>query len=90
MAKQRGENIHDKFFRETFAEPVMAAEFLRHYLPPDLAAALDLDRLEVLKESFVDEEFKEHFSDLLCRVPLKTGSAVFIYILIEHKSSPAP
>lgn len=90
MAKQRGENLHDKFFRETFGEPRMAAEFLRHYLPPDLAAALDLNQLEVLKESFVDEELQEHFSDLLCRAPLRTGSAVFIYILIEHKSGPAP
>ena len=88
MEKKPAENIHDKFFRETFGEPKMAAEFLRHYLPPDFADALDLDHLEVLKDSFIDEEFKEHFSDLLCRVRLKTGNAVFIYILIEHKSWP--
>jgi predicted transposase/invertase (TIGR01784 family) len=90
MAKPRGENLHDKFFRETFAEPAMMTEFLRHYLPPDFAALLDWQRLEVRKDTFVDEELSEHFSDLLCQVGIKGGKAVFVYILVEHKSRPAP
>ncbi len=90
MAKPRRENLHDKFFRETFAEPSMMAEFLRHYLPPEFTAVLDWQRLEVSKDTFVDEELSAHFSDLLCQIGLKSGKAVFVYILIEHKSSPAP
>lgn len=90
MAKPRGENLHDKFFRETFAEPSMMTEFLRNYLPPEFAAMLDWQRLEVSKDTFVDEDLSEHFSDLLCQIGLKDGKAVFVYILVEHKSSPAP
>ncbi len=90
MAKPRCENLHDKFFRETFAEPAMMTEFLRHYLPPEFAAMLDWQRLEVRKDTFVDEELSEHFSDLLCQVGIKGGKVVFVYILVEHKSSPAP
>ncbi|NOT58864.1 MAG: Rpn family recombination-promoting nuclease/putative transposase [Acidobacteria bacterium] len=90
MAKRRGENIHDKFFRETFSDPTLMTEFLRHYLPPEFAEVLDWQRLEISKDRFVDEELSEHFSDLLCKVGVKGGSSVFVYILIEHKSSPAP
>jgi predicted transposase YdaD len=38
--------------------------------------------------SFVDEELREHHSDLLFRIRLKAGSAAFAYVLMEHKSSP--
>ena len=90
MAKTRGENLHDKFFRETFAEPSMMTEFLRNYLPSEFAAMLDWQRLEISKDTFVDEDLSEHFSDLLCQIGIKGGQAVFVYVLVEHKSSPAP
>ncbi len=91
MAKPRRENLHDKFFRETFAQPALLTDFLRNYLPPTLAEALDWRQpVEVRNDTFVDEELREHFSDLLCRVNLKEGAALFVYVLIEHKSRPAP
>ena len=37
--------------------------------------------------SFVDEELRQHHSDVLFRVRLKTGSDAFAYVLLEHKSS---
>ena len=83
------DNLHDSFFRESFAKPELVAELLANYLPPELVAEIDLSRLEVLKETFVDEEFRRHLSDLLCRAPLLVGGHIFIYFLIEHKSWPA-
>jgi predicted transposase YdaD len=37
----------------------------------------------------VDEELRQHHSDLLFRVRLR-GSEAFAYLLLEHKSSPDP
>jgi predicted transposase/invertase (TIGR01784 family) len=71
-----------------FSQLDTAADFIRHYLPEHLVAAIDLTTLEILKESFVDEELRQYFSDLLLRVKLKSGGEAFIYILLEHKSSP--
>ena len=82
------ENIHDNFFRESFSNPVLVAELLRLYLPVPLVEALDLDHLQLEKDTFVDEELRKHLSDLLCLVPLKAGGHVFIYFLVEHKSWP--
>jgi hypothetical protein len=37
---------HDRSFKATFGRTDVAADFLVHYLPPEVAAALDLSRLE--------------------------------------------
>ena len=81
-------NPHDRFFKELFSQLDTAADFVRHYLPEHLVAAIDLTTLEIVKESFIDEELRQYFSDLLLQVNLKRGGAVFIYILLEHKSAP--
>ena len=48
-------NPHDKFFKEALTQPGAALAFLRDYLPPDVAAQLDLTHLQLVKDSFVDE-----------------------------------
>jgi predicted transposase/invertase (TIGR01784 family) len=80
-------NPYDRFFRETFSRLDVARDFLMHYLPSELAARLDLQGLEQVPDSFVDEDLREHFSDLLYRVPLRTGGEAKVYLLFEHKSS---
>jgi predicted transposase/invertase (TIGR01784 family) len=66
----------------------VATDFLANYLPPDVAAELDLTALELVKDSFVDVELQQHFSDLLYQVRLKRGGEAYAYVLFEHKSAP--
>ena len=86
--KKKYFNPHDKFFKQSFAHLDLAAEFMRCYLPPDVAAALDLSRLRLEKDSFVDPKLREHFSDLLFEVGLVNGGNAFVCLLLEHKSQP--
>ena len=80
---------HDHFFRYLFSQPEVAADFFKHYLPPEIVAALDLRELpELVKDSFLDERLREHLSDVLYRVRLRAGGATYISILLEHKSAP--
>jgi len=81
-------NPHDRFFKELLARPEAAADFLANYLPSDIVAALDLSAPELAKDSFIDEDLRQHFSDLLYRVRLKGGGDAFVYVLFEHKSAP--
>jgi predicted transposase/invertase (TIGR01784 family) len=81
-------NPHDRFSKEILSQPAAAAVFLANYLPKKVAAALRFARIEVMKGSFVDTDFKEFFSDLLYRVRLKGRRDAFVYVLIEHKSAP--
>jgi len=79
-------NPHDRFFKEALSRQEVARDFVAHYLPGDISALLDLDSLMVRKDSFVDKELGEHFSDLLYSVDLKQRGLVYVYLLFEHKS----
>lgn len=81
-------NPHDRFYKELFSQPDTVADFVRHYLPEHLVAAIDLASLEIVKESFVDEELRQYFSDVLFGVKLKRGGEAFIYILLESLLRP--
>ena len=83
-------NPHDKFFKEALTQPDAARTFLRDYLPADVAALLDLSRLQLVKDSFVDEALREHFSDLLYEVGLRDRGSVYVCVLFEHKSYVDP
>lgn len=67
-------NPHDRYFRETLANPQAARDFLRYYLPAEVAALLDpAETPELMKDSFVDPELRIYFSDLLYKVQLLGG-----------------
>ncbi|MCB1159605.1 MAG: Rpn family recombination-promoting nuclease/putative transposase, partial [Leptospiraceae bacterium] len=82
------ENIHDKLFKATMSDKENALDFFRNYIPPDLLKGLNLNSLQLEKESFVDEALKEGFSDTLFRVDLISGENAYLYVLFDHKSKP--
>ncbi len=82
-------NPHDSFFRETFGRKEIAAGFLREYLPKALLQKIDLESLTAVKDSFVEKELRQHFSDLLYTVRHQEGN-LYLYLLFEHKSYPDP
>jgi predicted transposase/invertase (TIGR01784 family) len=47
---------------------------------------VDLNTLEISKDSFIEKELAEYYSDLLYKVHLTDGNRGFIYVLFEHKS----
>ena len=80
-------NPHDAFFRESFGRREIAQDFLRHHLPAPLLAVIDLETLEIAKDSYVAQDLRGSFSDLVYRVGNGT-SQLSIYLLFEHKSRP--
>jgi predicted transposase/invertase (TIGR01784 family) len=60
---------------------------LSEYLPEPILKRIDLNALTIAKDSFIDEDFKEHYSDILYSVPFRNSAAeLLIYLLFEHKS----
>jgi len=78
---------HDRFFRQIWSDRSVALDFLENYLPENVLSLVDLDTLEILKDSFVEKRLREYYSDILYRVNL-AGQPGFIYLLFEHKSHP--
>ena len=81
------ESVHDKFSKALLSERENAIDFLQNFLPVEVVSLLDLQTWELEKESFVDENLQEQFSDIIYRFQL-SGQEVYIYTLLEHKSYP--
>ncbi|MCP4992174.1 MAG: Rpn family recombination-promoting nuclease/putative transposase, partial [Gammaproteobacteria bacterium] len=61
-------NPHDKYVKSIFSDHEAARDFLQHFLPADIIPLLDLASLDIQKDSFIDPDLQEHFSDLLYHV----------------------
>jgi|SRR5690554_5239432 len=80
-------NPHDKFFKETLSKINVAQDFLLNYLPDEILQIIDIEELEIVKDSFIDKKMQERFSDLLYKVKINNRPG-YIYTLFEHKSYP--
>ncbi|MCR1786501.1 Rpn family recombination-promoting nuclease/putative transposase [Nocardioides carbamazepini] len=78
---------HDSLFRLVFDNAVNAASELRSLLAPAVLDRMDLDGLERVPGSFVDDDLRQRHADVLFRVPLD-GREAYLYVLVEHQSAP--
>ncbi len=43
--------------------------------------------MENCQTHFIKDSFDEVVCDVLCRIPMKAGGDVFMYVLVEHQST---
>ena len=63
--------INDKFFWDIYGRPTNTAGFLKDFLPSSIFNELDLSHLSVDKKSYLSEEYKDHYSDLVVKTRFK-------------------
>ena len=83
------QNPHDKFFKALISQVKYARELISIKLPEEIKTQLDWEELRQEPGSFIDEKYKESFTDALFSIPYK-NKEVLIGILVEHKSHPDP
>jgi predicted transposase/invertase (TIGR01784 family) len=81
-------NPHDKLFKLSMEQPLVAQEFFARHLPPDLLKRLDLTTLHSETNSFVDDIYKATAADLVYSLKLDDATAYF-YLLFEQQSEVA-
>ena len=77
---------HDLFIKGILSNQTEAIDFFDCSLPESITKLLQLENLELTKETFIGNDHKESRTDLLYKIPLKSGSFAYIYLLFEHKS----
>ena len=78
---------HDAYFEQVFKIIPVVKQLIKQRIPATQLALLDLDTLELSTESFVNDDLKESFSDLIYTCKTKGGEeSVRICLLFEHKS----
>jgi hypothetical protein len=83
-------HLHDRVFRQQLGNsPLDLASVLRSILPPRLTPLLALEGSEVVDGTFIDDELRERQCDVLLRTRVD-GREGFVYVLVEHQSTPDP
>ena len=65
------QNPHDRVFKEVFSDISITKDFIQNYLPKEMVKLLDLDSIQLQKDSYVDEKLKKSFSDLVFQIQTK-------------------
>ena len=81
------QNPHDSYFKALFSEVEQVISFIDSFLPKEVSSKIDKSTLRMINKSFVDEELKQHHSDVIYQCKL-SGKNAYLYFLFEHKSSP--
>ena len=78
-------NAHDLFFRESMQDIEIAKPLALLSIPFSVQKYLVWETLELVKDTWVDENLKEYRSDIIYRIKnLKNNQ--WVYLLFEHKS----
>jgi len=78
---------HDATFRQFLTQPDIARDFMALHLPPALRVRCDLSTLQLESGSFVEDDLRQYFSDVLYSLKTTAGDG-YIHVLIEHQSAP--
>jgi predicted transposase YdaD len=80
---------HDAMVRAVLSDRSEATSFLQRYLPEELSQALNWSTLRLHEGSFVDEDLRRSETDFLYEVErVGSDTSLWLYILLEHQSSP--
>ena len=80
---------HDSMVHAVLSDLAEATSFLQRYLPEELSQALHWSTLRLHEGSFVDEDLHRSETDFLYQVQyLGSSTSLWLYILLEHQSSP--
>lgn len=78
---------HDAMFRQFLTQPDVARDFMEIHLPAELREICDLSTLTLESGSFVEDDLRQYFSDVLYSLKTRAGDG-YIHVLIEHQSTP--
>lgn len=80
---------HDAIFKTFLSHPATAQDFLQLHLPASLRALCDLQTLKLEPTSFIEEELRAYYCDVLWSLKTREGEG-YIYVVIEHQSTADP
>ncbi|MBJ8835799.1 Rpn family recombination-promoting nuclease/putative transposase [Citrobacter sp. Cpo015] len=78
---------HDAVFKTFLSRVETARDFIELHLPPSLIKICKLETLRLESGSFVEDDLRPYFSDILYSLETTSGHG-YVHVLIEHQSSP--
>jgi len=80
-------NPHDQFFKSMMTDPKVIREFFEQNLPANIRNVMNFDVIVPERESYIEEHLRMQIADLVYSTEFNDKPG-YLYILIEHQSSP--
>nr|ELR5039378.1 Rpn family recombination-promoting nuclease/putative transposase [Providencia stuartii]ELR5082375.1 Rpn family recombination-promoting nuclease/putative transposase [Providencia stuartii] len=87
MKKAHKHSVHDAAFKSFMSQVENAKDFFHFHLPEHISTLCDFNTLTLTNSSFVDKQLRSWLSDVLYSVQTTEGDG-YIYLLVEHQSTP--
>ena len=87
MSKTTTPTPHDATFKAFLTHPDTARDFIELHVPAEFRAICDLSTLKLESGSFVEENLRAYYSEVLYSLKTTRGDG-YIHVLIEHQSTP--
>ncbi|KJV78123.1 transposase, YhgA-like family protein [Rickettsia rhipicephali str. Ect] len=78
---------HDSLVQIIMNDPVTAQEFLEYYLPDDFKSLVDLSKITVEQESYIEESLNKKYSNITYKISTNNKEEAFVYVLVEAQST---
>jgi predicted transposase/invertase (TIGR01784 family) len=80
-------NPNDAYFKGVMSMKTVAIDFNKQFLPKEILDKLDLETLELDTVSYITDELKQNFADVVWKCNFKKGGQqACITLVYEHKS----
>ena len=80
-------NPHDKFIKRMMSDQRVAKDFFHQHLPHKIQKLINFNQLTPSQASFVDDHLRLSSADMLFETTFQ-GKAGYLYLLLEHQSTP--
>ena len=79
MSKKQSSTPHDALFKLFLRQPDTARDFLAFHLPAPIHALCDMKTLKLESSSFIDDDLRESYSDVLWSVKTEQNTFAAVY-----------
>ncbi len=89
MARKSDEikDFYDRSYKKLFSYKGFVKQLLQGFVRLKWVERVDFDKITLEPVSFIDRLFKKKEADIIWKLPLKQGSEVYLYLLLEFQSA---
>ncbi len=89
MARKNDEikDFYDRSYKKLFSHKGFVKHLLQGFVRLKWVERVDFDKITLEPVSFIDRLFKKKEADIIWKLPLKQGSEVYLYLLLEFQSA---
>ncbi len=77
---------HDSTYHQLYSHPSLVADLIQQFVEEPWVKDLDFERMEKVSTKFTVPNFPKRRGDIVWRIPMRSGSFLYLLTLLEFQS----